>query len=54
MFFSPTGSQVLLEDRKPAATLGGGSSSVVMTRAVALVDNTNSPYDKEALKFKVS
>ncbi|KAI5739133.1 hypothetical protein M8J77_015418 [Diaphorina citri] len=49
---STCSSQVLLEDRKPAATLGGGSSSVVMTRAVALVDNTNSPYDKEALKFK--
>lgn len=47
---STCSTQVLLEDRKSA--VNGSNSSVVMTRAVALVDNNNSPYDKEALKFK--
>uniref|UniRef100_A0A8D9EPI0 Sterile alpha motif domain-containing protein 5 n=1 Tax=Cacopsylla melanoneura TaxID=428564 RepID=A0A8D9EPI0_9HEMI len=49
---STCSTQVLLEDRKLASTMNEGNTSVVMTRAVALVDNTNSPYDKEALKFK--
>lgn len=41
-------SSISCEDREPVSPIGP-----VLCRARALVDYTPSPYDKEALKFKV-